>query len=178
VASRVRAHLALAGLSVAVLSGCSLLPNSTTHREPESTHTMQDLCDFPKQFLATEFHVRSVTVQPVGADQPPMSRKLGYDSLCDLNNADPAFAGSVGMAFSSTPVPPNPGTTRTWTIDGVSVQEIPLPRSSSDPGKYPYIGLEATIDKWTGTFGFPGGEEPTIKAAAAMLVNMIRTLKN
>jgi hypothetical protein len=27
-------------MSLTVLSGCSLLPNSVTHREPESTHTM------------------------------------------------------------------------------------------------------------------------------------------
>lgn len=177
-AGRIGVRLVLTGSSVVALSSCSLLPNSITHREPESTHTMQDLCNFPKEFVTNTFHAQKLEVRPEGPGSPPMDRKLGHGDLCWLTNVSPVVVTAVGMDYSRTPEHSNPGTTRTWTIDGVPVQEVPSDQHSSTSTAGPSITLKATIDRWTGTFIFNSDNESTIKAAAEMLVNMVRTLKN
>ncbi|MQY20433.1 hypothetical protein [Nocardia macrotermitis] len=176
-AGRVVLRIAMGAMSLTVLSGCALLPNSLTHREPESTHTMSDLCNFPKQFLATYFHATVLTEKLVGAPPSSMSRKLTYENDCDLESPDGELAASVSMSFSSVPNQPRSGVARTWTVDGVSVLQIPLPGTPDYPAKGAYIGMDATIGKWTGSFGFGSGDEATLEAAAKMVVSMTRTLK-
>ncbi|WP_157187033.1 hypothetical protein [Nocardia vinacea] len=169
-----------------ILPSCGLLPKSHTDSPSEikrSNHTLQELCDFPKQFYATKFHAESLRVGVIATK--PLTEKIGTGNGCDYHTADDS--DYLGYIFLDAPPAVTPsatagaGTPRTLMVDDVSVTDTPqtqqaLPPFTTAPTQYAL--LSATIDGWRGEFELLGRDEQTIQAGAETLVHMIRALKN
>ncbi|MGY4100311.1 hypothetical protein ACW2Q0_12265 [Nocardia sp. R16R-3T] len=168
-----------------VLSGCGILPKSHTESTSEiqlSSHTIQELCDFPKQFYATNFHAENLRVAVIATK--PMTEKIDIGNGCDYHSADEEYLGYIFLDGPPAPTPSlaaGSGTPRTLMVDDVTVTDTPqiqqaLPPFTNAPTQYAM--LSATIDGWRGEFKILRQDEKTIQAGAETLVHMIRALKN
>ncbi|MGO4648805.1 hypothetical protein AB4305_28195 [Nocardia sp. 2YAB30] len=174
-----------AALLILFISGCGILPKTHTDAPgpQRSNHTIQELCDFPKQFFADRFHAENLRVGVIATK--PMTEKIDIGNGCDYHTVDGDYY--LGYIFLDPPpavtTSPPTGTAppRTLTVDGISViaiaQDRPaLPPFANDP--IPYVSLTATIDGWWGELKLSGHDDQTAQAGAQVLVNMIRAMKN
>jgi hypothetical protein len=167
-----------------LLSGCGLLPHSRTDvpLAQQSSHTLQELCDSPKHFFATQFNAENLRVGVIATK--PLTEKIGIGNGCNYQTSDNAdYLGYISLDpphAVTKPAASGAPSTRTFTIDGVSVTEssqtVQTTPSTTTPT--PYVLLTATIDGWQGEFEFLGRDDTTTQAGAQVLVNMIRTLRN
>ncbi|WP_433600795.1 hypothetical protein ACQPXH_02970 [Nocardia sp. CA-135953] len=168
-----------------LLSSCGLLPKSHTDSPSEiktSSHTLQELCDYPKQFYAAKYHAENLGVGVIATK--PLTEQIGTGNGCDYHSADSNYLGYIFL--DAPPAAPSnshaeSGTPRILMVDGISVTDTPLtqpalPPFRNDPAQYAL--LSATIDGWRGEFELVGRDEQTIQAGAETLVQMIRALKN
>ncbi len=165
---------------VALAAGCGL--NHNGGESPSATsgsgHTIQELCDFPKQFYATQFNADNLEVSVVATK--PMTALISGGNACGYHTADNNFRGTISLAHSDdAPGPSAAGSpsVTTRTVDGISITETPVALPPGWTSTEPHLTLSAVIDEWRGEFTFWGRDEPTIQAGAQTLVSMIRALK-
>lgn len=163
------------------LCGCRLVPIPHPVQLYTSDHTIQELCDFPKQFFLKHYNLAELAVKP--ARSRPIASKIDYSAECQYDNPD-NFVPSFGYVIISPETEyskriPEGSAVRTMTVDGVVVTEIELPlgeRQDPNIAQHVYV-LKATIDGWEGDLSFKGGDEQARSAGAPVLVDMIRKLK-
>ncbi|PXX68533.1 hypothetical protein DFR70_102215 [Nocardia tenerifensis] len=144
-------------------------------RPAESSHTLRELCDAPKQFFASEFHAADLKIGTVTG--VPLSERLGDLNQCTYHTADDKYLGYLYLdAPTAADVHSQPAPTR-LTIDGVPVTETPEPLPSYMESRYTPLRLTAVIEGWKGQFYFLGGEDSTVQAAARLLVDAVRMVK-
>ncbi|MFI6776019.1 hypothetical protein [Nocardia sp. NPDC050412] len=174
-----RRMLATIPVLAILLAGCGL--STRTHPEDPtahlSVHTLQELCDFPKQFFSTRYNATSLKVG-LGATKP-MTDKIDGGNGCDYRNPEGKYLGYISLFEGATDSKTHYPASRVVTVDGVAVSEVVEPLDSfKDPAtSRPSYKLTARIDGWEGELEFAGGDEQGTQAAAPVLVNMIRTLK-
>ncbi|KAA8887894.1 hypothetical protein F3087_12400 [Nocardia colli] len=161
------------------LASCGTQSNSPADPStaPVNTHSLQELCDSPKQFFATEFHADNLKIGTVTGT--PLSERIGQNNQCTYHTADDKYLGYLYLdAPTGAPAPSAPPIPTRLTVDGVAVTETPEPLPTYLESRFTPLRLSATIDGWKGQFYFLGGEDPTIQAAARVLVNTVKTLKS
>ncbi|BDT96780.1 hypothetical protein IFM12275_67560 [Nocardia sputorum] len=166
----------------ALLSGCDLLPRTDTDQwvAVESSHSIQELCDYPKKFFAGRYETADLKVS-VDVTKP-MSEKIGGGNGCSYHKSERDYVGYISLvhlADSTTPANQVEHPARTLTIDGIRVVEVvkPIPDYADPATTRPWFELIAEIDGWEGKLGFKNGDEQGTQAGARVLVDMIRALK-
>jgi hypothetical protein len=172
---------AISALTV-LLPGCGLVPHPHPEKwaVPSSNHTLQELCDFPKQFFTTRYNAANLVISL--AATMPMTEKIGTSNGCSYHTPERDYLGYV---FFSRIVEDSTSSTtenfpaRVVTVDGVAVSEIveTVPSNLDPSTTRPSFKLTASIDGWKGELGFEEGDEKGTQAGAPVLVNMIRILK-
>ncbi|MEU6184928.1 hypothetical protein [Nocardia sp. NPDC047038] len=165
-----------------LLSGCGLLPHTHPEKEitPESSHSIQELCDFPRQFFATRYDANKIEVS-VDATKP-MTEKISFGNGCSYRTSDQNYLGYVSLLHSADAITSPQQvehSSRTLTVDGVRVTEIakPIPDYADPATARPWFELIADIDGWEGKLGFKNGDDQGTQVGARLLVDMIRKLK-
>ncbi|WP_157172324.1 hypothetical protein [Nocardia pneumoniae] len=165
-----------------LMSGCSLSPNPDTeqHTSKSSDHSLQELCDFPKQFFSARYNTRELEVS-LGATRP-MTEKIGGGNGCFYDTPDGEFVGYASLFradLDATPPTTKNSLVRALTVDGVTVTETVEPISEPlDPATTrPRYKLTASIGGWDGELEFKNGDDQGTRDGAQVLVNMIRALK-
>lgn len=149
----------------------------------ESAHTLQELCDFPKQFFSEQFNAADVEATLVATK--PLTEKIGTANGCSYRKSVQEGGGYLGhtllrlVTSSSSPSSAGGQPDRTVTVDGVAVLRTAdaVPDYQDAATARPAYTLTARIDGWEGTLGFEGGDERGTQAGAQVLVRMIRALK-
>jgi hypothetical protein len=176
--------LKVAAISVLTifLPGCGLLPR--THPDKytvsSSNHTLQELCDFPKQFFTTRYNATKLEASVTATR--PLTEKIGTGNGCSYQTPERDYLGYVFLSRiveDSTYSTEENFPARVITVDGVAVSEIvePVPAPLDPSTTLPSFMLTASIDGWKGELGFEQGDEKGTQAGAPVLVNMIRALK-
>ncbi|WP_330253511.1 hypothetical protein OG874_02535 [Nocardia sp. NBC_00565] len=170
-----------------LVSGCGLFPRSHPEKWEvnESVHSLQELCDYPKEFFTVWFKAEKLKISSTTSS--PTQDKIGSIGSCSYKLDDgsefPQYLGNNVLERHSEDAKPTeskgrPG--RTLTIDGVPVSETHLPNPSFvDDTTRHYLKLTATIDGWDGEleFNVDNDSDPKIEAGAQVVVKMIRALK-
>ncbi|MGQ4614745.1 hypothetical protein [Nocardia sp. R7R-8] len=179
------------------LSACGVL--SRTHPEkyeiPVSNHTIQELCDFTKQFFATRAGTENLNIAP-GTGGKALTDKIDGGNGCSYEKADGSawpYLGYVslfrvtasGNTLSISPATTENYPTKVLTVDGATVEVAtePLPKGGDHATTLLNVDLVATIDGWKGELHFRATEDQTTRddqatrEGAQALVNMICTLK-
>ncbi|WP_157129264.1 hypothetical protein [Nocardia amamiensis] len=169
-------------VGILALTGCQFTPTSQPVELYLSGHTVQELCDFPRQFFVNRYNVSDLTVKP--AQSKSMSSKIEAFAGCFYENSAAAGGNQLGHVLlhqerkESQSIPEN-SRVRILTVDGVTVTEIVEPLGElQDPNaaRRAYT-LQATIDGWRGELRFTAGDEQGAQAGAPVLVGMVRALK-
>lgn len=181
---RAFAYLSGAAL-VVIVSGCGhsadSLPDPTAGMM--SNHTLQELCDLPKEFYKTEFNADNLSVS-LGVGHP-MTDKIGVGNGCDYNTivqdpADRNYLGQISLIHSTDG--PSSGIehlpAKTIVIDNTAIKEAFEANSSDFIVTEPKVTLSVTINGWHGEFNFWGRDDQTITAGGKVLLKMMRTLTN
>ncbi|MGW4717469.1 hypothetical protein [Nocardia sp. NPDC004260] len=166
-----------------VLSGCSLLSHSDHDKSSavESNHTLQELCDFPKNFFSTRYGTSNLEIT-VDATRP-MSTKIGGGNGCSYQTPGrKEYLGNVSLFYmnsgTSSSIPKQPPS-HVLQVGGVAVTEVvePIPDYLDPTTARPYYKLTASIDGWEGQIEFKNGDDEGALLGAQVLVDMIHTLK-
>jgi hypothetical protein len=126
-------------ISVFALSGCGLSTNSHSGSPgaiQRSSHTLHELCNFPKQFFAAQFHAENLRVAVTSTK--PLTEKIGTGNGCDYHTADSEYLGYIFLDAPpavTSPAAAGTGSPRTLTVDGVAVTETPRPISRYLPSQ-------------------------------------------
>ncbi|MEV6557151.1 hypothetical protein AB0M22_15630 [Nocardia sp. NPDC051756] len=163
------------------LAGCGQESTQNPAQPYSNDHTVQELCDFPKQFFLEHYDLSELVAK--SARSKPIDSAIGDSAKCVYDNPS-ASIPNFGYALlspetDSSKAVPAGARTRDLAIDGVTVTEIELPLDGSqDPNTADrvYI-LRATIDGWEGNISFKGGDQEARRAGAPVLVKMIQALK-
>ncbi|MEV6278040.1 hypothetical protein [Nocardia sp. NPDC051832] len=178
---RIRMSATVAMLAL-LATGCGTLrADKDVELSSGSTHTAQELCEFPTRFFATQLELDNLRSEVLHAGSKDKSQAIGFTKVCGYFTADSSHIGDIMLGYSapaSAPTTSQSLPNRTLTIDGVTVFEFPRPvLSPAGPSGSAPVELVAEIDGWEGRFYFPGGDEPAIQAAARMLLDMIKSLR-
>ncbi|WP_330229432.1 hypothetical protein OHA40_25715 [Nocardia sp. NBC_00508] len=166
-----------------LLTGCGVLPRTDTERQTLqlSNHTIQELCDFPKQFFSARYNAPNLEVSVTATK--PMNDKIAAGNGCGYHTPGrKEYLGDVFLhrIFEDTTSPTIENRpARVLKVDGVAVTETvePIPDYLDPATARPYFELTANIDGWEGTLEFKNGDDQGTQAGAQVLVNMIRALK-
>lgn len=163
------------------LTGCGQESKQNPAQPYSNTHTVKELCDFPKQFLLEHYGLTELVAMP--ARSKPMDSVIGDSAECRYDNPSvntPNFGYALlSPETDSSKAVPAAARTRALAIGGVTVTEIELPldgKQDPNTANRVYI-LKATIDGWEGNLSFKGGDQESRLAGAPVLVKMIQALK-
>ncbi|WP_157107589.1 hypothetical protein [Nocardia amikacinitolerans] len=165
-----------------VLTGCQFTPTSQPVELYLNEHTLQELCDYPRQFFANRYHVSDLTAKP--AQSKSMNSQIDAFAGCFYEKSATEGGKQLGHVLlhqenNETKSIPDNSRVQRLTVDGVTVIEIVEPLGDlQDPNTArPAYTLQASIDGWRGELRFTAGDEQGAQAGAPILVGMIRTLK-
>ncbi|MEV6140366.1 hypothetical protein AB0L63_30860 [Nocardia sp. NPDC051990] len=173
------ARLALLA-GVLTISGCGFIRPVDLG---ESTHTMQELCDFPKPFFAKQFNATNLKTSSVTST--PMSKKIGLGESC-FYETPTEYLGYVALRQEPKQSAVEGRLARHISVDGASVDQYvdPIPTNRNHRTTQPSYTLTATIDGWYGELHYNLGNDAgtqagaeTLQAGAETLVGMVRALK-
>ncbi|MCX4092074.1 hypothetical protein [Nocardia sp. alder85J] len=177
--------LVTAAVITPTVASCGIGHHSVSSTEIPgfSTHTVQELCDFPKPFFAEKFGYRDFRIDLMSPAS--MDKKLDVGNACTYfdDAADSSTNGEEVGELLLGPFPLEDHSARsevldTFIVDGSKVVETSLPGlNTSAPGLRPFIQLDADIDGWYGSFEFWGRDDATVHAGGKVLVDMISKLK-
>ncbi len=171
-----------AALAIALLSGCDAPsdPTSGVAAPTVSPRPAGELCEFPKSFFATYLGLTGLDASPIFVrSESEKVGPIGTGKTCGFTAGNVAPVATITLehqradsAGTSTGSEPS----RVLVVDGVSVSRAlePAPPYEDSGAR---VRMSATIDGWYGELSYKGGDERTVQAGAAMLVDMIRTLK-
>ncbi|MGV9719157.1 hypothetical protein [Nocardia beijingensis] len=166
-----------------LLPACSLLPQTHPERwtTVESNHTIQELCDFPKQFFASRYDAPNLIVSVIATK--PITDKIGTGNGCGYDTPRGEYLGYVSMLRmhdDETPSKPDGVPVRTLAVGGVVVAQYvePVPEPLDPATTRPRFKLAASVDGWEGTLEFKNGDDQGAQTGAQMLIDMIRALKS
>lgn len=172
--------------STLLLPACG--PDTGESMPAPSTHSMRELCAYPREFLAQWYMVTAfeITVKTATRKDGKIERSGG----CLYRNSDttPAnvdvlptrYVGGVSLGFDSSRnvLGSIEGRSdRTRTVQGVPVTATFAPKTADGAQ---YLTLSSVIDGWRGELEIYVKDEnaPQIDVAAQLVVNMIRGLRD
>ncbi|WP_157121587.1 hypothetical protein [Nocardia miyunensis] len=181
--SRALAYISTAAALAVIASGCGHRVNSESDPVANitSSHTLQELCDIPKQFYKNEFNADNPSVSLAAGH--PMTDKIEGGNACDYeilghDTSDRNYLGQISLVHSTeaTGDTTENSVTKTIVVDNTVIDEsIPV-----DTGEFtttePHVTLSITVKGWHGKFTFWGRDDQTIAAGGKVLLNMMRTL--
>ena len=183
--SRALAYGLAAVVLVVVASGCGPGANNSSDSGAGTTshHTLQELCDGPKQFYKTEFNADNLSVSLAATH--PMTDEIGGGNACDYetighDTSERNYLGQISL-IHSTDAPGHAAEQsqmKTIVVDNTAINEsVPVDTGDTTTTE-PHITLSKTVNGWHGEFTFWGRDDQTIAAGGKVLLNMMRTLTN
>ncbi|MFB7877546.1 hypothetical protein ACFC06_20045 [Nocardia sp. NPDC056064] len=172
----------VASVALAVaLSSCSQPPSG--HPSERSTHTLSELCEFPREFFQSQFEVAEIAATVVIGK--PMEAPINAGNGCLYTAEGASVHGYLGTISISRGHGENSLSTaegmpsRYIEVDGFSVAMYinPIPEFRDPETAHPSYTLNVEIDNWTGELTFEGGNDAGARAGADMLVRMVQSLK-
>ncbi|MBH0780697.1 hypothetical protein [Nocardia bovistercoris] len=172
----------VAALAAALLSGCEA-PSDTPSEGAAPTaspRSVRELCEFPKSFFATYLGLTGLEGTPIFVrSEAEKAGPIGTGKTCGFTAGSPAPVATITLEYqradrSSASTGSEPA--RVLVVNGVSVSRVlePAPSYENSGAR---VRMSATVDGWYGELSYKGGDERALQAGAAMLVDMIRTLK-